>query len=518
MSGRSYTYISNNELADLRRRARDAVRLSGRNADLANQNKRLKNQMEALRTDNRERIRNLQNTAARLESSMNAMGAAASKERQALREQLRKTVQDTNAALKDMADKNKQALDKQEQNFRNALERQAKDTASAIKESHDQLREEMSAAVTSLNTRIDTVNGELAKHDALLADMAKNNASLLEQAREFSDTADAILEAASTLNLELLLPGRSRTVQDQLNQAKGEIALADKNPANSSVARRTSRQAVQSALQLYQDAMHAEQERQQARLQAARSLSAAEVQLDACRHYKLPVEFEDGSKEIYDVDSMHWSNGDMQQLTERLTALREQLNRKDDALTAQQLENICEAGAQLTREAVETAQFSINAFISSQDRADCAADIVGEPDTAYEGIARDYGLVEVTSHGYQDGDMRAAHHLCLRNPVTGLQVAVTQLPVIRDREVQNRIEAEVLDYGTLRNPAEGDRVAAQILAALNGSATSVYTVSDHNTCGNHPARTASDVRREMETEVNVEDLPRPDHAVSAARA
>lgn len=501
MSGLSYTYVRNTELSHLRNLARDAVNLSNRNQELE---ERLRTQ----RYENQNRIQHLERTAQDLEDRLNHQVATASKERQQLRSQLRKTVADTNAALADMANRNKQALNKQEQNFRSALLAQKKDAARALKESHDQLQAEMRATANTLNARINETNAGLKDVNDTLSRMVSDNRSLLEQAQELGGTAETILDAATQLRLDLLLPGRRKKAADLLATAQANIATAETNSANSSVARLTASQAAQGALQLYQDAMHAEQVWQQAWQQAARSLDAAEVQLEACRHYKLPIRFEDGSEQVYDVDGTLWSGGDLQQLSDRLRALRDQLNHADATLTASQLDDLCEAGAQLAHEAVESAQFSVAAFDSSQDRADWAGDIADE-------IAPQLGL-QVQSHGYQGGDMRATHHLCLKNPTTGLQVAVTQIPELRNGELQNRIEAEVLDYGTLHNPAEGDIIARNILNAIKGmdddpDAAAVCTVSTHESCNDHPTRTAVDVQHEIDKPVAAEELLTPAH-------
>lgn len=496
MSGVSYTYttVSRTELERLRKRAQDSVNLANLNSELAAM-------LHSVQTDTQTRIRDLTRIADNLEHQLDVQSAATSKERQQLRDQIKRTVEQTNAALSDMAAKNEQALNDQAQHFTTALLRQKEDTAHAIKESHDQLQAEMNAAVNDLNSRIDATNSHLDSIDHQLSTMAGNNSSLLDQAREFSDSASTILSAASQLRLDLLLPGRHAQAQQTLAEANSNIALADKNPANASVARLTASQAAKEALQLYQDAMHAEQMWQQAWQQAAQSLNAAEAQIEACRHYKLPIEFEDGTTTTYNVESDHWTNGDLAQLSERLAALKDQLRHADNNLTANSLDHLREAGIQLTHEAVENADFALEALYASQDRVEYAADLL---DT----VAAKYGL-QVQSHGYQGNDTRGMHYLCLKNPVTGLQVAVTQTPTLENGQLANRVQAEILDYGTT-NPAASDQLTKQILEDL-GIEAPVHTASSHTDCNDQPHHTASALQREWQKPLTEADCPKPEH-------
>lgn len=496
MSGRSYTYttISRVELERLRKQAQDAVNLARHSSDL-------ESLLYRVQHDNQANIRHLEQVASNLEHQLNVQSAAASKERQQLRSQIRQTVQQTNAALSDMAVKTEHALEDQAQHFSTALRQQKEDTAHAIKESHDQLQAEMNAAVNDLNSRIDATNLHLDSIDHQLNTMAGNNSSLLDQAREFSDSANAILAAASQLRLDLLLPGRRAQAQQTLAEANANIALADKNPANSSVARLTASQAAKDALQLYQDAMHAEQMWQQAWQQAAQSLNTAEAQIEACRHYKLPIEFEDGTTTTYNVESDHWTNGDLAQLSERLAALKDQLRHAENNLTADSLDHLREAGIQLTHEAAENADFALEALYASQDRVEYAADLL-------ETVADKYGL-QVQSHGYQGNDTRGMHYLCLKNPVTGLQVAVTQMPTLENGQLANRVQAEILDYGNT-NPEASDQLTKQILEDL-GIETPVHTASSHTDCNDRPSHTASALQREWQKPLAATDCPKPTH-------
>lgn len=492
MSGRSYAYttISRAELERLRKQARDAVSLAD-----------LESLLYQTQHDNQANIRRLEQVSRGLEHQLNVQSAAASKERQQLHDQIRQTVLRTNAALSDMAAKTEHALEDQAQHFSAALRQQKEDTAHAIKESHDQLQAEMNAAVNDLNRRIDETNSHLDSIDHQLNTMAGNNSSLLDQAREFSDSANAILAAASQLRLDLLLPGRRAQTQQTLAEANANIALADKNPANSSVARLTASQAAKDALQLYQDAMHAEQLWQQAWQQAAQSLNAAEAQIEACRHYKLPIEFEDGTTTTYNVESDHWTSGDLAQLSERLAALKDQLRHAENNLTSDSLDHLREAGVQLTHETVENAEFALEAFFSSQDRVEYAADLV-------DNVAAKYGL-QVQSHGYQGNDNRGLHYLCLKNPVTGLQVAVTQTPTLENGQLANRVQAEILDYGST-NPATSDQLTDQLLRDL-GIEAPVHTVSSHTDCNDRPHNNAASLQREWQKPLTVADCPKPEH-------
>ena len=496
MSGRSYAYttISRAELERLRKQAHDAVNLANLNSELAAM-------LHSVQTDTQARIGNLTHIAENLEHELDVQSAAASKERQQLRDQIKRTVEQTNAALSDMAAKNEQALNGQAQRFTTALRRQKEDTAHAIKESHDQLQAEMNAAVNDLNSRIDSTNSHLDSIDHQLNTMAGNNSSLLEQAREFSDSANTILSTASQLRLDLLLPGRQAQAQQTLAEAHSNIALAEKNPANASVARLTASQAAKEALQLYQDAMHAEQMWQQAWQQAAQSLNAAEAQIEACRHFKLPVEFEDGTTTTYSVECDRWTNGDLAQLSERLAALKNQLRHAENNLTADSLDHLREAGIQLTHEAMESAEFALEALYASQDRVEYAADLV-------DNVAAKYGL-QVQSHGYQGNDNRGLHYLCLKNPVTGLQVAVTQTPTLENGQLANRVQAEILDYGNT-NPAASDQLADQLPRDL-GIEAPVHTVSSHTDCNDRPHNNAASLQREWQKPLAAADCPKPAH-------
>lgn len=507
MSGRktTYTSISVDELIRLRRQACQASSLSQCNQAL----QQLAERSEQLMRQQQSRIDSLNSTINGLNRTIASQDAAASRERQQLRTQLQTTIQNTNQALQQMAARSQQQMQELSQQFRQDLAAHRTDTARAIEESNRRMDQALQSAVSSLESQIGTVSSRMDRMEQDLADSARrvgilfnSNASLLELAREYADVARTIADdTARNFRTELLLPGRLEQVQELLRTADQDIRDADgKFPTNAPVARQSARTAATAAMQLHEDMVRAEQA-WQARYQAAvQALNAAEAQIEACRRIRFPGE-------TAEIDVDRWSNGDLSALSTRQSALRGQLNNAD-GLSVEALYGIRQAGAQLASEVLETSEFAAIAFGASQDRADVAQDVA-------DSMRESLGLM-IVDHGFQSGDQRAAHRIHLKNPHTGFEMVVTQYPETGpDGVVGNRLESDILDYGT-NNEQEGDRIAYQALSALSGLGLCQQTVQTVPGYENRPSdrRQQTDMAAWRHQEA---ELPCPVHTQPAGQ-
>lgn len=459
MSGRktTYTSIDVDELNALRRQASAAATLAQSNRAM----QQLAERTDRFLQQQQNRVNELNRTIDNLNHTMEHRDAAASKERQQLREQLNTTIRNTNQALRDMSEQNQRNLESLDSQFRAELSRQRKDTVQMIEESNRQMNQNLENAVSSLESQIGTVSSRVDQIEHQVAESARqvgilfdSDAVLLDLAREYADTARALNnDTAQNFRTEILLPSRLAQAQAQLHAAEQDIRDAEGDmPTNAPIARQTARQAVEAALQLHEDMIRAEQE-WQVRYQAARqAVSTAQAQAEACRQMKIPSE-----AATVEIDVDHWSNGDLTALRSRTDAFQSRLDNAE-TLTLADLEGLREAGIQAAQEMLESAQFAAVAMSASQDRADIAQDVADHMRDAL-------GLI-VQSHGFQGNDQRGGHRIHLKNPLTGFEMVVTQYPESNGESILgNRLESDILDYGT-NNEREGDDIACQALTAL----------------------------------------------------
>lgn len=461
MSGRktTYTTIDADELNRLRRQAASAVTLAQSNQAMQQLSQRTNQFLQ----QQQRRVDGLNQTIANLNQTMRSRDAAASKERQQLREQLNATIRDANQALREMSEQHQRDMVELNSRFSERLNRQRADTVRMIEESNRQMTQALDQAVAGLETQIGTVSNRMDQVERQTAETARqvgiifdSDVTLLELAREYADTARTLNDdTARSFRTEILLPGRLAKAQNQLQAAEQHIRDAEGDmPTNASVARQAARQAAEAAIQLHEDVIRAEQE-WQARYQAAcQAVNTALAQAEACRQVRFPSDTVD-----VQVDVDHWSNGDLTALRIRAEQLHSRLDNAD-SLTLEDLEGLRQAGVQAAREMLETTEFAAVAMSASQDRADIAQDVADHMREAL-GLA-------IQSHGFQGGDQRGAHRIHLKNPLTGFEMVVTQYPESNGENVLgNRLESDILNYGT-NNEQEGDEIARQALAALAG--------------------------------------------------
>ena len=459
MSGRktSYTRISVDELARLRRQANSAATLAGSNRAM----EALARSTDAFMRQQQDRINQLNDTIDSLNRTVSNQNAAASKECQQLRAQLQATIRNTNQALQEMAARNQQELNTLNREFQQGLARNQADTIRMIDESNRRMEQALTTAVSSLeqeigsvSSRMNQVERELEETARQLGIMVHSDAALLEMAREYADTARLLNDdSANSFRTELLLPGRLAAARGLLRQADQDIAdAAGDLPTNASVARQNARAAVEEALRLHEDLVRAEQVWQAHYQAAQQALNTAEAQRVASSRLQL-----DNDGQPLEVDVDHWSNGDLSALDDRIAALRQQLEQAD-GLSLSDLDGIRQAGVQVAHEILEASEFATVAFYASQDRADIAQDVA---DHMWDALA-----LAIQSDGYQGDDQRGAHRIHLKNPDTGFEMVVTQIPELDENGgLGNRLESDILDYGT-NNRQEGDRIAYEALQAL----------------------------------------------------
>lgn len=471
MSGRktTYTTISDDELRSLRNRAAQATSLQESNR-LLNQ---LSARNEAALVEYRTRINTMNNNITGLNRRLEEQRVAASREAQALRTQLQQTIRNGNARLQELSRKNEARVQELHQNFTSALTRTREELTDAI----EQTREDVADAISANNRRIETamrqnnerIEGEMREleermdselqnvHDRLnsidssVHIIARNNGTLLEMAQEYERVTQMLLEEIQTnYRVELLCPGRLRTVMLANESAEREIRDAVKMPENSATARRESRTAIEETYRLYQDVIRAEQEWQLHFASTRQIVDATAAQLEASRTLEL-------QDETYIVDVDSWTAGDLSAIDSRLGTLDNQL-KKPEALSISDLDGIQAAGMQISREIDDTSIFAMEAFFASQDRGEIAQDIADQ--------LNEYG-VSIIDYSYQGNDQRSAHRLHLRNNVTGFEIVITQTPVVQENgTISNRLESDIISYGSL-NEEHGDEIARDILSSLS---------------------------------------------------
>lgn len=460
MSGRkeTYTFISDTELEELRRRASEASDLRTSNALL----NRLHTRNQAAIREYENHMNEMNARLNHLNRSMEKQDAAAKKEAQALRTQLQETVRASNDRLREMARQNEQNLSRMQSDFTNALVQTRTEFSSAVAATAERLEAKMEENKQQLRRDIDAVR---AKVDAGI----KDQETLLAMASEYASMAQILnRDTKENYRVELLCPGRMQEAVRQFELAQDNIQDARKMPANAATARYAARCAMESALQLHQDAVEAEQEWHLHYQEAKQVLDAASLRMEACRVLEIP---EEGYAPTV-VDVNYWTDGDLARMENRLRGLFDRVEMSDAAL--RDLDNIQNAGIQLAREIDDTAVFATEALYCSQDRADIAADIAQTMEDALD--------LQVVEHCYQGGDWRAAHRIHLKNPDTRFEMVVTQTPERNAKgQIGNHLESDILCYGT-NNEEVGDRIAKNALEALSalGFAQSpVTTVSGY---------------------------------------
>ncbi len=474
MSGRkqTYSYVSDDELRRLRNQAARATSLAESNRIL---NQLSRKNDDAL-ADYRRRIAAMDTSMRNLSSAMAAQAASSKREVQAIRSQLQTAVNESNARIQTMARENQQNIANMQSRFTQDLRQTKEEMEQTIQTNNrrieaamEQNNRRVATAIENMNTQVSDLSERVGAIDAAVQDMTTGAATLAEMAREYVGTSELLVsDMNENYRPELLLPGRMAELQRLIGLAKDDIRTAESNIMNAPVARASARSAAAAALQLHQDLLQAEQEWNLHYQAARQALAATETQLEASRNIEISGEY--GTARV-DVD--HWSGGDLSSIGRRVGALADCLENAEE-MTIQQLDHVQSAGAQASREIDDTTVFAAEAFYSSQDRADIAADIA-------ENLLENLGL-QVAAHSYQGNDQRASHRLHLKNPATGFEMVVTQTPEKDETgRIVNRLESDILNYG-MSNMEAGDEIARGALSALEGlgfKQTEVETVSGY---------------------------------------
>lgn len=454
----TYTTISDNELRLLRQRAAQATNLQQAN-QLLNQ---LGAKNDAALADYRNRINNMNATIDQLNQRLAQQGAAATKEAQALRQQLRDTVRESNDRMQAAMRKSSEQMRVMQNSFHEELAQTRQDVAdtidannrrieAALRQTSQHLSREMEEMQDRISKDMAGLQSQLDSVETVVRASAENQGVLLDMAREYSRMAQELLaDIQDNYRAELLCPGRLTQVRATYETGDRDIALAEKIPENSSTARASARQALEAAMTLHQDVIRAEQEWALHYQVAKQTLNTAQVQLEASRFLDLP---EEGDVSV-DVD--RWTDGDLSAIESRLGALDRQLENAE-GLSLKDLDGVQAAGLQISREVDDASLFALEAFFASQDRGEIAQDIANQLYT--------HGLT-VLDHCYQGSDQRSAHRLHLINRVTGLEIVITQVPESRDGTIVNRLESDILNYGSL-NAEYGDQIARSVLSSLS---------------------------------------------------
>lgn len=417
MSGVKRTTVTMyaDEADRLRKQARNASDISRQNNILQQMNASL---TSALRQSEAQ-VNGLQNIVSGMNNRVAAMQAAQSKETQALRSQLNQTVRDSNARIQAQAAETSRRMREMQTDFSNQLRTAVADIAdtieannqelnSRIQQTENSLRADIKASHDSLQAQIDGVEAEINRIHA-------SDATLLNMAREYHQTAEALNAETPNYVHGVEMLGGMEEVLHSSETACSDIRLAEKLPANSSVARASARSAYEMALEFQQRAAAAENRWQLCALETRQTLDAVAAQLEASRVLSL----EDGPE----VDVDHWSNGGLATLEARLVQVRGALDASTAQTTVEDLDGLRQAAEQISREIGQTAEFAALAIQESQNRADTAAD--------FSDRLNELG-VNVVDYGYEGRDQRCSYRLHAKDPVSGDEFYIVQRPEIAD--------------------------------------------------------------------------------------
>lgn len=458
MSGRktTYTTMTTTEARRLRNEANEASRLRVSNRILNELNTKNGNLLD----DYRSRLNTMNRNMDRLRRQMESQNNNSRKEVRQLQTQLQQTITQSNAQMQQVARRNEQNLATMQQGFQRELVRTRSEISDAMESNNRRIEAAMNennqriaSELAQMNEEVTSAKERIRAVESTIESVNQDEETLREMAREYVRTAQTLVgEVTSNYRPEVLIPGQVKPVQDLIEQAIRDIKEAEgMHGGVSATARLTARQASVSALELYQNALRAEQEWNLRYQAASQVVNAAAAQAQASRN--LEISDESGSAS---VDVNYWSDGDLNQLERRIGSLTNCLEQAE-TMNSTQLRNVQEAGLQVSREIEDTTLFATQAFYGSQDRADIAADIA-------ENMEQRLGL-QVLAHSYNGQDERAAHRLHLKNPATGFEMVVTQTPSQDENgRIGNELESDILNYGTC-NEADGDRIA---LGALEG--------------------------------------------------
>ena len=410
----------------------------------------------------RNRIRTLNNNIEGMNRRIAEQQATASREAQALRNQLQQTVIDSNARILEESRRNEQQIREMHQEFNRELsstKREFTDAMNAnnrrienaMRQNNQRIANEIQSLETRLNDQMQDMHSHLDSIEESLNNSAHNQSVLFDMAREYESATGLILDdIQNNYRAELLCPGRLMPLLQSFQSCQSEIRDAEKMPENAATARHAARQVYEAAFQLRQDIIQAEQEWNLHFEAARQTVDASSAQLEATRILPLP----DETDVTVDVDS--WTDGDLSALEMRLGGLNNQLIEADN-LSVADLDSIQSAGLQISREIDDTATFAFEALYASQDRAEIAQDIADQ--------LCEMGLT-IVDYSYQGNDQRAAHRLHLRNNVTGFEMVITQTPDLQpDGTISNRLESDIINYGDL-NEEHGDKIAHDVLSSL----------------------------------------------------
>ena len=455
----TYTTISDDELRRLRQRAAQATSLQQANQYL----NQLGAKNDAALADYRNRINNMNTTINRLNQRLAQQEAAATKEAQAIRQHLQNTVRESNDRMQAAMRQSEEQMRTMQSSFHKELTQTRRDVADAMDANNRRIEAALQQTSRHLSHEMKEMQDRISKDMAGLQSQldsveisvrasAENQGILLDMAREYDRTARELLtDIQDNYRAELLCPGRLGKARAAYENGGRDIAMAEKIPENSATARASARQALEAAMALHEDVIRAEQEWALHYQVAKQTLNTAQAQLEASRFLDLPEEGEDVK---VDVDC--WTDGDLTAIKNRLGALDRQLENAE-GLSLKDLDGVQAAGLQISREVDDASLFALEAFFASQDRGEIAQDIANKLHT--------HGLT-VVDHCYQGSDMRSAHRLHLLNRVTGLEIVITQVPESRDGTIVNRLESDILNYGSL-NAEYGDEIARGVLSSLS---------------------------------------------------
>ena len=292
-------------------------------------------------------------------------------------------------------------------------------------------------------------NAAIAAVNANLANLNQGAANLLDSALEFMDQVRLLQDAISKTRHDLLLPGKYAGLLAGINLAESNIAIAQNNPMNSSVARDKARAAFEESVRFLEEIAIAEQE-WQAQLSVAEQLSALVAeQIESSR----TIEPKPGRE----LDVNYWANNGIDINKEEYDKLADVL-KKPDNLTTEQLVDLQQALVAVSRRIDETVADAYVRIATSQRISRIAEQI--------HRALNESGDLRVIAHAYEGDDKRGNYRFISRNDMTGLTVVITVSVAESEGGLQITPEADIIAYGNLP-PMEAEAMVRGVMEDIS---------------------------------------------------
>lgn len=446
---RTTVTISRAELQRLQREVKEA-------SSLREQIEAMRRLQDAIERENREYRRTVENMREQINASVRAISAIRT-ENIHLRNEMINSINRQNQRMEEMAARHQQEMEEMSREFaRNisSVRDELHDTAYQIVQEMDRQRQELESQMQDmerdLRSDMSAMQSQIDAVDQTVQAMQRDDAALADMARTYADAVDAIIRELQEHRTEQFFPGRLQGLSASLDNINSDLSSGRHGVG--AAARAEARQLFSDTMALRQEVLMAEQRWELQRQIAIQIIDRVSAQIEASR--QIAVE---GETDALDVD--HWSHGALSHLQGLLEEIRREADNRNRSI--EQMEELQDAAAEISREVSDTTLFAAAAFRSSCDRYDLIADLERELFDGENGV-----LLQLDDDAYQGDDPRAGFRARLTNPQTGLEMAVTLRPEIgEDGQPGNSFTYDVESNGT-HNAAFADSILDHIMRIL----------------------------------------------------